>query len=386
MLFVSHHFLHNMKEKNLNKRKPSGDILKQVLSLLTCFLMILAVAINRDGRVFGSNIEMLLSHVNEGEEDSEVAEVVYNEGGVTVIDTKQIAKNIIGFAGVTPLRIYIDKGQIVEIKTQENAETPNFFRNVESELLPKWIGMNVDDALAANVDAVTGATLSSNAVIENVRTGLQYAKEEDVKAARKSIIDVLPVKSLCALIVILAACILPFFMRSRRYRIVQLVLNVVVLGLWSGTFLSYSLIVSTLSNGLNRSTAISIVLLLIVAFFFPLIGKKKHYCFNVCPMGSLQELVGIAVKRKWRLSPSVMKRLSRFREALWAVLMLLMWSGIWFKWMDYELFTAFLFRQASPVLIGVAVAFVVLSCFIPRPYCHFVCPTGTLLRLSNNTK
>jgi uncharacterized protein with FMN-binding domain len=35
----------------------------------------------------------------------------------------------------------------------------------------------VDDALGVKVDVVSGATYSSNAVIENVRLGLTYYKE-----------------------------------------------------------------------------------------------------------------------------------------------------------------------------------------------------------------
>ena len=44
-------------------------------------------------------------------------------------------------------------------------------------LLEQWNGKTVDEALAAQVDVVAGATYSSNAVIENVRLGLNYYKE-----------------------------------------------------------------------------------------------------------------------------------------------------------------------------------------------------------------
>ena len=44
-------------------------------------------------------------------------------------------------------------------------------------MLDRWNGMTVDDALNAKVDVVAGATFSSNAIIENVRLGLNYYKE-----------------------------------------------------------------------------------------------------------------------------------------------------------------------------------------------------------------
>lgn len=64
--------------------------------------------------------------------------------------------------------------------------------------------------------------------------------------------------------------------------------------------------------------------------------------------------------------------------------MLAMWSGVWFSWMDYELFAAFLFDRAPYVLTVVAVAVVILSVFVNRPYCRFICPTGSLFKISQN--
>lgn len=69
-----------------------------------------------------------------------------------------------------------------------------------------------------------------------------------------------------------------------------------------------------------------------------------------------------------------------FRNVLWGVLMVLMLTATWTAWMDYELFTAFLYTSASVWVIVLAVLFLVLSVWVPRPYCRFVCPTGSLLR------
>ena len=81
------------------------------------------------------------------------------------------------------------------------------------------------------------------------------------------------------------------------------------------------------------------------------------------------------------MSPTLIRRLNFFRELLFAVLMVLMATGVFAEWADYELFTAFAFQSASIVVIVLAVVFVVLSVFVPRPYCRFVCPTGSLFKL-----
>jgi uncharacterized protein with FMN-binding domain len=41
-------------------------------------------------------------------------------------------------------------------------------------ILEKWNGKKVADAQKLKVDAVTGATFTSNALIENVQEGLKY--------------------------------------------------------------------------------------------------------------------------------------------------------------------------------------------------------------------
>jgi polyferredoxin len=63
-----------------------------------------------------------------------------------------------------------------------------------------------------------------------------------------------------------------------------------------------------------------------------------------------------------------------------------MLTGISFAWLDYELFTAFMFQQASWAVITVALLFVVLSLFVQRPFCRFVCPMGILFKFNKSTK
>jgi len=96
------------------------------------------------------------------------------ENGMTVINTTTIGKNVEGYNGNTPLKIYIQKNKIVKIEALKNHETPKYFLQVKKALLDKWNGMKVKEAKNHQVDVVTGATYSSEAVIENVKLGLDY--------------------------------------------------------------------------------------------------------------------------------------------------------------------------------------------------------------------
>jgi electron transport complex protein RnfG len=100
--------------------------------------------------------------------------VMTKEKGVYIVNTTTLAKNVRGYRGTTPLKIYIKKDKIEKVEALKNRETPEYFEEVSHVMLPKWKGMTVKKALSSEVDAVTGATLSSNAVRENVKRGLEY--------------------------------------------------------------------------------------------------------------------------------------------------------------------------------------------------------------------
>jgi uncharacterized protein with FMN-binding domain len=72
------------------------------------------------------------------------------------------------------MRVYIKKDKVEKIEFLKSQETPKYYAKVKKALLEKWNGLKVKDAKTQKVDAVTGATFSSEAVIENVRLALDY--------------------------------------------------------------------------------------------------------------------------------------------------------------------------------------------------------------------
>ena len=100
--------------------------------------------------------------------------VITKENGVYVVNTTTLATDVEGYIGTTPLKIYIQKNKILKIEALHNQETPKYFARIKKQLLDKWDGMTVKEAQKAQVDGVTGATMSSEAVKENVKRGLDY--------------------------------------------------------------------------------------------------------------------------------------------------------------------------------------------------------------------
>lgn len=349
--------------------------LQQILIILTAFAVMAVAAYNRNGKVWGHDFNTADTATKAAAADT----MRTLADGTIVVNTTGLAKDISGFGGPVPLEIYIRDGKVSKVVALKNSESPDFF-NHASSLLTRWNGKSIDEAAKMKVDGVSGATFSSRGIIGNMQRGLQYAAKN---AKEPSPFDAMDhsAKGIAALIVVLLAAIVPLFYRNRRWRTVQLVLNVGILGLWCGTFLSWATFLNFAANGIDVLAALVPVVMLITAFVYPLFGKRQFYCTHVCPFGSLQELAGRTNSRKWKMSPTLIRRLNFFRELLFAVLMVLMATGVFAEWVDYELFTAFVFQSASIIVIVLAVVFVVLSVFVPRPYCRFVCPTGALFKL-----
>jgi uncharacterized protein with FMN-binding domain len=94
------------------------------------------------------------------------------------VNTTDIAKDVEGFNGPTPVEISVVKGKITRIKLLPNQETPNFLQLVvDAGLLKALDGKTVEEASKVKLDAVTGATYSSKAIIENIQRGLDSLKK-----------------------------------------------------------------------------------------------------------------------------------------------------------------------------------------------------------------
>lgn len=371
--------------------KDNSKFVVRLLSLAVVVLVLAAGAILRDGKFFGHDLSE--AHATPSATPANSDTLAVQPDGSIVVSTKAIAKDIQGYGGPVPLKIHVDKsGVVTAVDTEPNSESPDFFNRAKT-LLAYWQGKTVDASLADidKVDAVSGATFSSKAIIGNMKRGLAYAKQHSVDSGDASASPMQgsssgtgwTVGGIAAVVVVLLGAVVPLFTKSRRWHYVQLALNVVVLGLWTGTFVSYALFMRLFSSGVSLATIGTLaapLLMIAVALLYPLAGKPGHYCAHVCPFGSAQELAGKLTLRKPRISPRLNKALTTLRSLLWGVLMALMLTGTWTAWIDYELFTAFLYSSASLWVIVLAVAFLVLSVWVPRPYCRFVCPTGMIIR------
>lgn len=96
------------------------------------------------------------------------------EGDLYIVNTTEIGKYIIGFKDAVPCVVTIKSdGSIQSVQIcDNNHETPKFVERVKENLLPKMEGANAETI--KNIDGVTGATFTSNAVLRNADVALKY--------------------------------------------------------------------------------------------------------------------------------------------------------------------------------------------------------------------
>lgn len=143
---------------------------EKIISLFVVVLMMTAAAITVNKSIFGHKIgESPVAQSSLPETvDATIDEA---PDGEVIIHTAELPGLIDGYAGAVPLDIIIKDGRISEVKPLPNSETPSFF-NRASAILSSWNGKTPEEALEMKVDAVSGATFSSDAIINNVNVGL----------------------------------------------------------------------------------------------------------------------------------------------------------------------------------------------------------------------
>lgn len=399
-------------EKNKALLRPI-QILEGALSLLVVFLL-LAASVMYGGKLFGKNFNApessgataspaamavvaptageLKSLGLDGVQVTAVDTAVWNVLGASgeslgaIVSSVKAAKDVQGYAGTTPLLLYIDKEETIRgVVAQENDETPDFFESALA-VLDKMKGRKVADVPTLTVDAVSGATFSSKALIENVRRAAAvYGKTEAKRAVPAPAIGWW--RTVAVLAVLAFGVVVSYrFKGNKRMRLAVLALNVGVLGFWTGQFISLGLLRSWIANGVDVIVVLPAFAMVVLTIVLSFLGHKHHHCTWVCPYGSLQELAYRLPVPKIKVKPVVYKYMRYVRQAVLCALLFAAWMGVAIDGvLEFEPFSAFLVNAAAPGVMILAGVFVLTSLFVPSLWCRAFCPVGEVLQMSYDT-
>lgn len=95
--------------------------------------------------------------------------------GTYIVNTTTIANDVDGYAGPTPVEVYIKKNKIVKVVPLKTMDGPKYVAKVKNGMLTKYEGMKIEKkAPLPKVDGVTGATFTSDAMRQNIDRAIEY--------------------------------------------------------------------------------------------------------------------------------------------------------------------------------------------------------------------
>lgn len=369
-----------------------GISVNSVYSYLIIILLLIAVAIRG-----GASFEWLKPSEEPIYSLADVQEVIKGTHSLKTLDDKSLQvfdkddkslgyvlisedldARYQGYSGAVPLLIAMDNNRIITgVHLLQHNETKEFIDHINDvELLQRWNNTKVDTSIiSVEVDAVTGATKSSVAIIRT----FQYTMSNYLNAERESA----SISLMRALQLILMAVLLFLSLsmslkkRYKKYYIHYLLLVFLVMGLWLKKMLSIELLNNWLTTGLSWQSNWELIVILTLAIAMAVLGRKKYYCNYMCPMGALQMLVSKISpfkKRNFTFKISVLTLRTIYLGFIWVSLIL----GFSLPLAKLEPFMAFSFKVASWMMLSAGGLIIILSLFFNRPWCQ-LCPTGCLL-------
>lgn len=313
---------------------------------------------------------------------------VFDDGNKigTIVNTSPFSDEIYGYNSTTPLTIFLDENdRISEVEICENRETRGYSNKViNSGYLDLWDGLTPKEAATYNVDAVSGCTFTSIAVAQSLQIRMQDLSKEKGKMAidRK-----LLARQICIVLVTILAAICFFNPnKTKILRYVTLLLSIAILGFWTNSLLSLALFYNWMTNGISLAIQLPLLIIAVLAILLPLFTKKSFYCQYLCPFGAAQEFVGVIgqkAKGKGQKTSSVKSKVFNFfvvfRKVILLVLLLIVALGVGLDLSVVEPFPIFNYQSIGFGVAIFAAVIIVASVFIKKPWCNYLCPTGTLL-------
>lgn len=303
-----------------------------------------------------------------------------------LVRTMPDGAHIIGYSGTTDTLVAINLDDTVRgINIRSSEDT---VRHAEDVMLDwsfkrvwngmRWSEMAAMDLLEEGMEGVSGATMTSLSVARGVVN--RFAVAEGRAIPLPIVWELEDVGLLGAICIAMFLSFTKHRGRGRARKWFQIYV-IGYVGFLTGDLLAQSLLAGWAKAGVAWQIAPGLVLLVAASILIPLTSKRPFYCQQLCPHGAVQEIIMRVSPRRWRISlPAGLERGLRWGPGLLlgfiAVLVLL---PLDFDLAGFEPFDAYLLGIAGTATITVAVVGLVASVFVPKAYCKFGCPTGSLL-------
>ena len=316
-----------------------------------------------------------------------------------VFSSEDLAPEVRGFGGRINLAVHVDdpNGWLMGFHIIRSNETPAYL-----ELLSEWfdslIGRNLfGPEPYTDIQAVTGATVSSEAILSALRiSGQRFAADVlgrpvgppvEQQAHKAKYLPDTHAKYLIAAFVL---ALIVAYIGGFWSRLLVLCLSLSIGGIWLNAQYSSEQIV-TLLSGHTPALAATGAFLLVVVIPLLVIIFGNLYCGYICPFGAAQELIGYLLHGRFK--PSISKESMRKARFVKYVILLVV-VIVFFASRDRTtlaadpLISIFGLRLTTgdfrSALILIVAAVLIGSLFWPRFWCRYLCPAGAFLSLLNH--
>jgi len=292
-----------------------------------------------------------------------------------------------GYQGPTDTIIAFDlEDRVVGLQLRKSYDNEPYVGYVRDEpyFRERFNGLTVQelskiDPAEMRVEGVSGATMTSMAVVNGLPKAAEAALEQPAVIERRFVVASRDIGTGIVLAIAIVIC----FTRLRGHRVARLVFQFGLVGYFgfvNGDMLSQALLVGWAQSGVPWRLAPGLMLVVAVSFIVPAVSKKQPYCHHICPFGAAQQL--IHNRLPWKVNLPL--RVSAMLEVIPAILISVVLLTALLHWpvnlAGIEPFDAFFFLEVAGVAsLVIATVGLIASAFVPMAYCRLGCPTGTLL-------
>ncbi len=321
-----------------------------------------------------------------------------------IFSSETLAPNIRGFGGKINLAIYTDPaGVLLDFHIIRSNETPAYLDMLTNAQHPlrDWFdslkGRSLFSAESfADVDAVTGATISSEAIVKALsRSGDAFASGilglavEKTAGPAHRFVSRLPDAQGAYLIGVLILTFIVIYRGGFWSRLFILASDVIVGGVVLNAQFSTEQVTSLLSGAIPSALPTGVFILTVgVPLLAVLFGNI--YCGYLCPFGALQEFFGYLLPARFKPSITIVQmRKARFvKFVILFIVVVAFFLSRSHDALSADVLIRFfspksLFDEPNRLVLFVVVVALFGSIFYSRFWCRYLCPAGAFLSLFN---
>ena len=301
------------------------------------------------------------------------------------LESTEIIKNIRGYAGDINVGIMLNAdGSIADVYHVSSKETESYLQKIKTT---GYYEQYKEAALTKGeqkIDAVSGATLTSEAIAKTVSALVHKGTPEPIDSyAELNSVNTFGITAelnkiwIVHIVVIFLMFLYGFqkkLKKSKKHVLILSGLSVIYIGFFLNNSFTY---ISFIHPFVGTSVS-SLVGLYSLMVLLGAIWGKNTYCKYVCPFGNIQRLLN-------QISPIKSKRfflsnkwIKRIRAAIAIILLAGVLLGLR-SWSNFEVFPDLFGVQVASLWFFVAIITVLATMVYPMIWCRLLCPTGSLL-------